>query len=80
MSAAGLNVTACLSEISGRPSDAAAIAKAAVTCAESGSEHEAIRIAIDLDELLYEVQTLHGALCLVGRIMRSQDVGLKPTG
>lgn len=67
---AGLSIRACLEEISARLTDAAAIAKAAVVCAESGSEREALRIAMDLDELLSEAGTLHGAVCLMGRMTR----------
>ena len=72
MSEAGLSIRACLGEISARLTDAAAIAKAAVTCAESGSEREALRIAMDLDELLSEAATLHGAVCLIGRMSRAE--------
>jgi hypothetical protein len=60
-------------EISTRLSDAAAIAKAAVTCAESGSEPEAVRIAMDLDELVHQVATLHGAMCLLNRMARDAE-------
>ena len=67
MSVAGLSISACLSEISLRLTDAAAIARAAVTCAESGSEREALRIAMDLDELRHEAQTLHGAVTLISQ-------------
>ena len=70
MSEAGLSITTCLGEISARLTDAAAIAKAAVVCAQSGSEREALRIAMDLDELLSEAGTLHGAVCLIGRMQR----------
>ena len=70
MSGTGLSVTGCLAEISERLTDAAAIAKAAVTCAESGSEREAVRIAMDLDELVHEVSTLHGAMLLMSRMAR----------
>ena len=73
MSGSGLSITGCLSEISERLTDAAAIAKAAVVCAESGSEREALRIAMDLDELLSEAETLHGAMCLIGRMSRSGE-------
>ncbi|MGA0597729.1 hypothetical protein [Enterovirga sp. CN4-39] len=73
MSAAGLSITGCLTEISARLTEAAAIAKGAVACAESGSEREAVRIAMDLDELLHQVGTLHGAMCLVGRMGRETD-------
>lgn len=73
MSGSGLSITGCLKEISTRLTDAAAIAKAAVVCAESGSEGEALRIAMDLDELINEASTLHGAVCLVGRMDRGRD-------
>jgi len=43
---ATISITGCLREISGRLTDAAAVAKAAVTCAESGSEHQAVRIVL----------------------------------
>jgi hypothetical protein len=48
-----ISITGCLKEISGRLTDAAAVAKAAVTCAESGSEHAAVRIVLELDEMLH---------------------------
>jgi hypothetical protein len=80
MSVAGLSITACLSEISLRLTDAAAIARAAVTCAESGSEREALRIAMDLDELLHEAETLHGAVTLIGRMSRKEELRAKPDG
>ena len=73
MSGPGLSITTCLAEISKRLTDAAAIAKAAVVCAESGSEREALRIAMDLDELLSEAGTLHGAVCLIGRMSRPNE-------
>jgi hypothetical protein len=43
MGAAGLSITGCLAELSERLTDAAVIAKAAVTCAKSGAEREAVR-------------------------------------
>ena len=66
----GLSVTAGLAAISARLTDAAAVAKAAVVCAEAGCEREAVRIALDLDEILSEATTLHAAVCLIGRINR----------
>jgi hypothetical protein len=65
---AELTIGRGLQEISRRLTDAAAIAKGAVACAEAGSEREALRIAMDLDELLHEVRTLHGATILLGRM------------
>ena len=73
MSAAGLSITGCLTEISTRLTEAAATAKGAVACAESGSEREAVRIAMDLDELLHQVSTLHGAMCLLSRMGRETE-------
>ena len=71
MGGAGLSITGCLKEIASRLTDAAAIAKAAVTCAESGSEHEAVRISMDLDELLHQAETLHSAVTLMNRMARN---------
>lgn len=70
-----LSITACLGEISGRLTDAAAIAKAALACAEAGSEREAVRIAMELDELLAEADTLHHAVCLLARLQRAGTSG-----
>lgn len=63
----GLDITGCLAALSTRLADAAAIARATV---ESGSEREAVRIALKLDVLLGESQTLHSAVCLLGRMNR----------
>ena len=53
-----VSITGCLKEISGRLADAAAVAKAAVTCAESGSERQAVRIVLDVEEMIHEASTL----------------------
>ena len=73
MSAAGLSITTFLKEIRARLTDAAATAGAAMTCAESGSEREALRIALNIDEVIYEVRMLHGAMILAGRLQRGED-------
>lgn len=74
-----LSVMTCLQAIGTRLGEAAAVSKAAATCAEAGSEREALRIALDLDVLLHEAITLHGALCLVGR-MRVEPNAPAPAG
>ena len=74
MTVEGLSVVGCLTEISARLTDAAAIARAAVNCAESGSEREALRIVLDLDEKLHEARTLHEAVILLGRLRRRADL------
>ncbi|GJE59772.1 hypothetical protein [Methylobacterium trifolii] len=73
MGTSDLSITACLSVISLRLTDAAAVASAALTCAAAGSEREALRIAMEPDGLLSEAQTLHGAVCLIGRMQRSNE-------
>lgn len=65
---AELTITSGLQEISRRLSEAAAVAKGAVACAEGGSERQALRIAMDLDETIHEVAHLHGAVRLIGRM------------
>ena len=79
MSTVDISITIFLAEISIRLNDAAAIAKVAVTCATAGSEREVLRIAMDLDALLHEIQTLHGAVCLIGR-MAPKAAGFPLTG
>lgn len=71
--AEGLSITTGLRELSMRLADASAILKVAVVCAESGSEQQALRIAMDIDEVLHEAQTLHGAICLIGRMQRQEE-------
>jgi hypothetical protein len=56
-----------LVEISTRLTDIAARSRAALACAESGSGSEALRIAMNIDEVIYEVKVLHGAMRLMGR-------------
>lgn len=71
MAGEGLDIRIYLDEIVTRLTDAAAIAKAAVACAEVGSTREALRVALDLDEILSEATTLHSALILIGRLQRN---------
>lgn len=54
--------------ISTRLTQAAALAKTTLVCADS--EREAVRIVLDLDVPLSEAKTLHGAICLIGHINR----------
>jgi hypothetical protein len=58
----------CLTEISSRLSDASAIAKAAVTCAEGGNADDAIKIALDVEQLIHEANTLLNAASLINRL------------
>ena len=67
-------ITHCLREMSTRLDDAAAVARASVVCAESGSEREAVRIAMDIDALLNEAETLHSTVCLLARPKSRREV------
>jgi hypothetical protein len=73
-----ISITGCLKEISGRLTDAAAVAKAAVTCAESGSEHEAVRIMLEVDEMLHEASTLLNGVTLLKRMRRTNAREAEP--
>ena len=77
MAQGGRDIATVLDALSRRLVDASAVARAAVTCARSGSDREAVRIAMDLDVLLSGSQTLHGAVCLLGRMER--DDAIAPT-
>jgi hypothetical protein len=50
-----------------RLEEASAIAKAATTCAEAGNQEQAILIALDIEQLVYEVNTLLNAASLINR-------------
>lgn len=47
------------------------IGKASLVCADAGADEQALRIAIDVDELLHEAIALHGAVRLIGRLAAS---------
>lgn len=72
MSPEPITVTNLLRDIAERLGDATAIARAAVSCAESGSEHEAVRLSLDLDERLHEAEALHRAVTLIARLHDSR--------
>ena len=65
-------------EISGRLTEAAAIAKAAVCCAENGAEGRALKIALDLEEPLREANTLLNAVSLMQRISEGRERASDP--
>ena len=71
----GISITECLCEIRDRLIGAAAVAKAAVTCAESGSERQAVRIILEVEEMIHEASTLLNGVTLLNR-MRQTNAGL----
>jgi hypothetical protein len=50
---------------------AAGIAKAAETCAETGNIEKAIEIALDIEQLIYEVNTFLNAASMINRISKT---------
>jgi len=50
---------------------AASIARAAETCAAAGNLEKAIEIALDVEQLTYEVNTFLNAASMINRISRT---------
>lgn len=50
---------------------AASIAKAAEACADTGNVEKGVEIALDVEQLIYEVNTLHNAASLINRINKT---------
>ena len=63
-----ITTKAYLAEIRQRIDEAASIAKAAQTCADAGNTKWGIAIALDVEQLVYEVNTLLNAASLINRI------------
>ena len=51
-----------------RLDQAAAIAKAAHVCAEAGNPEKAVEIILDVEQLVYEVNTFLNAASMINRI------------
>jgi hypothetical protein len=62
---------ACLREMRERLEQATSIAKAAEACAENGNTEKATEIALDLEQLIYEVNTLLNAASMINRMGKS---------
>jgi hypothetical protein len=60
-----------LSQMRARLDEAAGIAKAAETCADTGNVGKGIEIALDVEQLLYEVNTFLNAASLIHRLGKS---------
>jgi hypothetical protein len=58
-------------EMRQRLEQATSIAKAAEACAENGNTEKGIEIALDLEQLIYEVNTLLNAASMLKRIGKS---------
>lgn len=63
-----ITIRAHLKEMRRRLDQAAGIAKAADACAEAGNLSKAIEIALDIEQLIYEVNTFLNAASMMHRI------------
>jgi hypothetical protein len=54
-----------------RRKQAASIAKAANACAEASQLDKAIEIALDVEQLIYEVSTFLNAASLINRVAKT---------
>jgi hypothetical protein len=63
-----VTIKAYLKEIRQRLEQASSIAMAADVCANAGSLDKAIQIALDVEQLLYEVNTFLNAPTIINRL------------
>lgn len=66
-----ITIRAHLKEMRERLDGAAGIAKAAEACSEAGNIPKAVEIALDLEQILYEVNTFLNAASLMHRIWKT---------
>lgn len=66
-----ITVKAYLKEMRDRLDEAAGIARAAEACAEAGNIPKAVEIALDLEQILYEVNTFLNAASMMQRIWKT---------
>ena len=57
-----------LKQMRERLEKAASIAKAAEACAEAGNVDKGIEVALDVEELIYEVNTFLNAASMINRL------------
>ena len=63
-----LTLKVYLTQMRERLEKAASIAKAAETCAESGNVAKGVEIALDVEQLVYEVNTFLNAASVINRL------------
>jgi len=61
-------ITAFVQQVRARLDEAAATARAAQACADAGTVKKAVEITLDLEQLLYESNTLLNAMSLIHRL------------
>jgi hypothetical protein len=66
-----ITIKAYLKEIRERLDQAASIARAAQACANAGNVEKAIEVALDVEQLIYEVNTFLNAASMINRISKT---------
>ena len=61
-----------IKQMRARLDQAASIAKAAEACADAGNIQKGVEIALDVEQLLYEVNTFLNAASMIHRLGKSQ--------
>jgi hypothetical protein len=66
-----ITIKAYLGEIRERLDQAAGIAKAAQACADAGQIDKGVEVALDLEQLVYEVNTFLNAASMINRLSKT---------
>ena len=66
-----LTIKAYLTEMRARLEKAASIAKAAEACALSGNCDKGIDVSLDIEQIVYEVNTFLNAASMISRLHRT---------
>jgi hypothetical protein len=66
-----ITLRVCLKEMRARLEKAIVIAKAAEACADAGNVEKGVEVALDTEQLVYEVNTLLNAASITNRIARN---------
>ena len=66
-----ITIKTYLKEMRERLEQPAGIAKAAEACAEAGSIQKGIEVALDIEQLIYEVNTFLNAASMMHRIWKT---------
>ena len=66
-----ITIKAHLTEMRSHLEKAASIAKAAEACANSGNVEKAIEVALDVEQIIYEVNTFLNAASMISRLSKS---------
>lgn len=66
-----VTIKAYLTEMRERLDKAASIAKSAEACAEAGNPEKGIEVALDVEELIYEVNTFLNAASMINRLAKT---------